>query len=351
MLSKCLIRWTLWPALAIAALLFLGLPTGLARSEPPPAPVEDLDPSIFPPELFPGLDQLDREELILEGLVRRFPDRALRGPPPAPQPHPGSAAEELLENGAGYLRVVGLSSEDLQPIEAMLARGPLILDLRFVASDVEGALRLAEKLARRPLELETVGVYPVAGAAGSSGRFRAEPRFSNRSAPVIAIVNQETRGPIEAVLDVLQNRREIVAAGLPTPGRVATYQPIPGSPGFYVISGEIRGVSRPSLVGRGFIPAMSAVATAEEDRRGYLAFEAGRPLSELLADRVEKPRFDEARLIRHFERGLPPTAPDDPPATEAAEAAEQRPPVDAALQRALHLIEALRALGKVGPSS
>jgi hypothetical protein len=103
----------------------------------------------------------------------------------------------------------------------------------------------------------------------------------------------------------------------------------PGS-GIAVV-GIARGAFRPDVAVKG---------SAEDERRAYDALEKGAMLSMLLTDNPNKVRNDEASLAK------------DRLAEASAEAAtdagkKESPPIDAALQRAVHLHRALVALKKI----
>jgi hypothetical protein len=135
-------------------------------------------------------------------------------------------------------------------------------------------------------------------------RFRATPH-----SPVFVLANAETEP-------------ELVRA-------LAGHQP---AAGVFVVG----------IPGGSFTPDIAVKGTAERERRAYDAFEQGAALAQVLTDNPEKVRNDEASLSK------------DRLAEAAAEAAEDVltgksavTPVDASLQRAVHLHRALLALKKI----
>jgi hypothetical protein len=89
-----------------------------------------------------------------------------------------------------------------------------------------------------------------------------------------------------------------------------------------------------------FRPDVSVKSSPEDERRAYEALEKGAALDTLLTDNPNKARNDEASLSK------------DRLAEASAEAADEpdkktQPPVDAALQRAMHLHRALVAMKKI----
>lgn len=86
-----------------------------------------------------------------------------------------------------------------------------------------------------------------------------------------------------------------------------------------------------------FTPDLAVSSTLERERAAFAALAAGTPPATLLSDQPDKVRHDEARLARGV------TA---PPA-ETAVPRPETPPLDAALQRAVHLHRTLLALRKI----
>lgn len=95
--------------------------------------------------------------------------------------------------------------------------------------------------------------------------------------------------------------------------------------------------------GRDFTPDIAVQSTPEDERRAYDALAAGADFSTLITENPTKIRNDEASLSR--DRSTEPDT--DPSASGAAKEAAASPPVDAALQRAVHLHRALLALKKI----
>lgn len=135
-------------------------------------------------------------------------------------------------------------------------------------------------------------------------KFRATPRL-----PVLVLANAETSPALLRPLARHERMSGIVVVGLP---------------------------------GRNFAPDIEVKTTAELERRAYEALESGVLLNRLLTDNPEKARNDEASLSK------------DRLAEAAADAADtlisgptESPPIDATLQRAVHLHRALVALKKI----
>ncbi len=135
-------------------------------------------------------------------------------------------------------------------------------------------------------------------------KFRASPR-----APVFVLANAETAAALRRPLAAHPRSTGIVVVGWPE---------------------------------KDFAPDVAVKTTAAHERQAYDAFERGTPLVKLLTDNPEKVRNDEASLSK------------DRLAEASADAADnalggQREvaPIDATLQRAVHLHRALVALKKL----
>lgn len=94
--------------------------------------------------------------------------------------------------------------------------------------------------------------------------------------------------------------------------------------------------------GRNFSPDIAVEISPANERRAYDALAAGTELSLLLTENPDKVRNDEASLSR--DQVIPSTA----PGADAASAKKaESPPIDAALQRAVHLHRTLVALRRI----
>jgi hypothetical protein len=140
----------------------------------------------------------------------------------------------------------------------------------------------------------------VAVAFAAWLKFRATPR-----SPIFVLANGETSADLRRVLRTPHRGTGLAVIGIPGPD---------------------------------FEPDVAVRSRAEEERAAYAAAEKEVPLATLLADNPGKIRHDEARLAK-----APRTAPEG----EANPAADPPVPVDATLQRAVHLHRSLRALRRL----
>ena len=207
---------------------------------------------------------------------------------PAPQDKAEAPADPNdLGRGLRYFRATALAA-DLATLEPALAAGPLVLDLRASQGDASAIARLQELLQRRTAAAD-------------------RPLFV------------------------------LLAADTPAAVRAA----VPAAPPIVTLG----------CAGPGYAPAVAVSTDSARDRAAVAALAAGRPVRELIEEKIDKTRYDEALLVRNHANGRrptegapPPAAPKDKPA--AADAPE--PPLqDLVLQRAVFLHRALLALGRL----
>ena len=203
----------------------------------------------------------------------------------------GSLRAELLVRdlgeGLAYLRAQTLPA-DLPP--APPKAQPTVLDLRFSTAS-----------------------EPAATALGTWLDFRASAKT-----PVFILVNADTP----------RSLRLAVAALLSHPGIVT------------IGSGSAE-----------FVPDFAITAPHGAERKAYDALAHGAPLESLLVENADKPRNDEATIMR--DRANPPNDADSAFNDDPLDAAKPTPPpppplvIDLALQKAVQLHRALLALKRL----
>lgn len=194
-----------------------------------------------------------------------------------------------LGEGLAYHRAAALPAE-LPAAEAKPQ--PLVLDLRFALARDDATESLASWL----------------------------KSHATRTTPVIVLVNAETAAAV-----------------------IRTLAALPSQPGLLTLGSSAAG----------WTPDITLAPPLDAERRAYDAFAAGASLDSLLRQNTDKPRRDEAALMRGLanpvEEGsdddLVDPAPDDDAAKLAP--ADPPPPTDVALQRAVHLHRALLALKRL----
>ena len=160
--------------------------------------------------------------------------------------------------------------------------------------------------------------YTLADGTGATA-FSAWLGFRTTAHPVFILVNAGT-GP--ALLLTL------AARPLPS-GVVALGPPLPA-----------------------FTPDVPLKISPDTERRAYDAFDHGTAIESLIVEKIDKPRYDEASMVKEHVSDSEQPAPDD--AEDAAakpDSAKDKPAppplIDLALQRAVQLHRALLALHKI----
>jgi hypothetical protein len=306
------------------------------------------DPDLFPSELFPGLQELDESELLLESLKQHYPRRILNQAPRVLQEQDGDAIIQTGAGGVTYVRVLNLSAA-LPDIRESLTGSIALIDLRYVYGPFEPSLNLGSTLVGQgELNLGIIGDYGVESGIGSTDALTIRSDESTpHPAVVIVLTNEETSGPLEPILSELQAAQSIIGIGMHTAGQTATYRSVPGYPDWYTISGEIRSGADGSLVNSGFNPVILVDATPEEDLAGYNGYDPNRSLSAVLEQAMEKERFDEARLQREFSQSADTSIPLPSGEIDPEILDEEPSATDQVFRHAFFVIEGMRALGRL----
>jgi hypothetical protein len=315
----------------------------------------------LPRQFFPPDTPVPADDDAWALLAVRFPGRVRQMPAagattPARDVAPVPAALRLdVHEGLDFIRVHDVA-RDLPAMEEAIAAPALIIDLRAVRGELDESAALGALLTRREIRLETLPKLEPQPAA-------IAPRGIRRSGQVsLILVNRETSGPLEAVLDALQDAGEVLLVGPRTAGDVGIFQ----GTGWQALIGEYRRAGGPSLLDTGVRPVLSVETPLADDEAAWRALESGAPVASLLDPPVEKPRFDEARLLQQFDEivGRSPRTPPAPaagagaPATPNAalpsagsQTASENPAaaavLDRTLQRAVNTVLALEALRRL----
>ncbi len=328
-------------------ILSLLLPAAAGGGTVAPA-VDPRDEALFPEKFFPGVSDLSMDEIVVAGMKSLYPRRLLDALPESaarPVDTDETHVVRKLDEQTVYLRVLDLEGA-LPAVREQLRHPVLLLDLRFVRAGLEETLSLGALLTRQSrFALRLSGNYPHSVDTDAEGRVSVSGEGARASGQtVFTLSSHATKGPVEAMLAQLKEDGDVISIGPASAGHTASYRELEGVSQVWVMDGEILPVSGESLVDSGFRPRVSVTVSPEADRRAYAALTEDVPLERLVEGRSGRPRFDEARLVREHNGGRN-DSPDEEPEEERAE----RPavPVDPVLQRALNIISALRALGKI----
>jgi hypothetical protein len=174
---------------------------------------------------------------------------------------------------------------------ASTGKSDLVLDLRYTLTDDTGATA-----------------------------FSAWLGFRTATEPVFILVNAGTSPALVHALALRPQPSGIVALGPPLPA---------------------------------FTPDVPLKISPDTERRAYDAFDHGTAIESLTVEKIDKPRYDEASMVKDHASDSEPPAPDDEDDAiakpDSAKAKPAPPPqlIDLALQRAVQLHRALLALHKI----
>ena len=101
-----------------------------------------------------------------------------------------------------------------------------------------------------------------------------------------------------------------------------------------------------------FTPDVPLKIFPDTERRAYDAFDHGTAIESLIVEKIDKPRYDEASMVKDHVSDSEAPAPDDEVVTAKPDSAKDKPVpppplIDLALQRAVQLHRALLALHKI----
>ena len=183
----------------------------------------------------------------------------------------------------------------------------------------------------------------------------------------MCLINRGTYGALEAVLDALQAAGEVLLVGTQSAGDTGAFATAVNAPAWRVITNDYRRAGGHSLLDVGVTPGLFVETAPDAEDAAYLAFDAGRPIAELLDPPVEKPRFDEAHLQQRFDavhdgidgedgrtdvtRDRRMTASGASDGANAAQAGATQPPLDRSLQRAMATLIADQVLSAAAPTA
>jgi hypothetical protein len=224
-------------------------------------------------------------------------DTSISHLPGSPNDGTSGALLYSLAEDISYVRIQNIE-QSLPNLHSLLNQKAVVIDLRFVTSD--------------PESIKTLGnILSINSRASSSTKV------------ILVLCNRETSAPLGRLLQDLQNEGSIIAIG-----------------------------ASPNTTN--FTPKLSVKVLPEEDGKAYQALLAEMEIETLINESVTKDRYDEARLIKDFQKNKEPKV-----TTELAEIephsitdkiateAPTSPLTDHILQRAFFLIKALDGLGKL----
>ncbi|MCS7049305.1 MAG: S41 family peptidase [Verrucomicrobiae bacterium] len=271
------------------------------------------------------------------------------------------ARAEIIEPNIGYVRIYELTQATVSAVDAELAKfreskcEGLVLDLRFAnGTDYGAAAAVAAQFLDQPRE-----VFVVRAADGKDERFRAEPpaRATGAdpltSAPLVVLVNNETRGAAEALAGTLRAQERGLLMGSPTAGAPARVMDIPVgqdqilrvATAKVIVQGAEETATR-EIFPNGLVPDIFVMMDLGEERNVVLHGATNVTLTVSLQPRVQKKRLSEADLMRVFRgEALDTNREDDTESRDGGEETTELQRVrDVVLQRAVDVLKGARVL-------
>ena len=302
-----------------------------------------LPPGVDDPQLFPGAANRDPVEIQLAGLAALYPGRVLHRAPYGPiEGNLGRLPKVVdLPRNVTYLRAYNLDDKTRKQIGDLLAKQPLtafIIDLRYVFADATDSENLAEVLAKAGL---ACGAMNGLGALATSPLVLPPLENDKPSLPlVLAMVNGQTSGPLEAWLEAFQEREGVLLVGTATAGQPGKYDNrVEGHPDYYLLTGELQPESGP-ITGTGLKPRFVVDVKPEQDYVAWSKVESGADISTML----RRDRVILAAAMAPTPAPAAGTAAPAPIAPASTTPTTVEETADLTLQRALDVVAAMQVL-------
>ncbi len=287
-----------------------------------------------------------------QGAVIVSPEAVAAEPAPAVGP---LARAEIIEPNIGYIRVADVTQQIVTALDRELkafsdakAEG-YILDLRFAdGTDYAAAAAMASRFLSDGRELFALkqgdqGVQEFRGSALPDGSSRAD-------APLMVLVNAQTRGAAEALAGALRAQERGVLIGSKTAGSAVAWDDIKLSDGrlLRVATGKVMLPNKPAgdamtveIFSQGVTPDVAVKIDGVVERDLLFNAQTNVTLTASLEPRQVRKGLTEAELVKAF-RGESVDA--QKPAASDTEEGEIQHVRDVVLQRAMDILKGIRVL-------
>ncbi len=322
---------------------------------------------------FVDADQLNTKtlnEATVAGLLQAIgrgavlvTNDAVPTPPPPPAAGP-LARVEVVNPAIGYIRLADVVAETVPAIDEELKKFAAekvegyVLDLRFAdGTNYAAAAQVASRFLPNGQTL-----FAVKKAAAAPEMFRAGPLDAEvapglTTAPLMVLVNGETRGGAETLAAALQARQRGIIIGAKTAGTAVAWEDVRLTDGRLlriatakVVLPAADGTMSASVFPDGITPDIPVKIDPQVERDVIFNATTNVTLTASLQPRYKKKGMSEADLVKVF-RGeavdLPSPATRKSAGTNGeknAEDEELQPVKDVVLQRAVDVLKGIRAL-------
>jgi C-terminal processing protease CtpA/Prc len=271
------------------------------------------------------------------------------------------ARAEMIDPNIGYIRLADVTQETPAALDAELkkfadakVRG-YVLDLRFAdGTNFAAAAAVASRFLGDGQELFTLKSSEK-GAQVFRASSETKPASSDTadltSAPLMLLVNAQTRGSAETLAGALRAQDRGIVIGSPTAGSAAGWEDVKLSDGrtlrlatAKIVLPPSNGTAQPiDLFPNGITPDVAVKIDAQTERDVVLGVQTNGTLTASLQPRVNKKNLTEAQLVKVFrgqaiDTGAPAT---DKEHEEEGEIQNVR---DVVLQRAVDILKGIRVL-------
>jgi hypothetical protein len=279
------------------------------------------------------------------------------------------ARAEVIEPDIGYIRFTDVMGDTAAALDVELSKfaeqkvTAYVLDLRYAdGTNYAAAVAVAGRFLPAGVELFTL---KQAGSAARSFRTQEVPRLSDRDlveAPLMLLVNAETRGSAEVLAGALRAQDRGIVIGGSTAGGAVAWQDVPVGDGrvLRLAAAKIALANGAEIFPSGVVPDISVKIDPKIEHKVVFNVQSNVTLTASLQPVIKKKSLTEADLVKAF-RGEPletpsltlanPTAQtntlnlgvtSDLSTNEAAEATGSEEVRDIVLQRAVDVMKGIR---------
>jgi hypothetical protein len=321
-------------------------------------------------------DQLNDKllnEATVDGLLNALGHGVVIVPPPAPstndarvaaaEPHPtpGSARAEVIDPNIGYIRLVDVTGETLAALDTELKHFAeakvtgYVLDLRFAdGTNFAAAAEIASRFLADGQELFTLKssekgtqIFHASSAVKSNSSEAADLT----TAPLMLLVNAQTRGSAEALAGALRAQDRGIVVGSQTAGSAAAWRDVKLADGRTLRLATAKIVLPPSIAGgqsvdlfpNGITPDVTVKIDTQKEYDVVFAPVTNETLTVSLQPRVKKKDLTEAQLVKAF-HGQAVDRDEASSDQDHEEEGEIQNVRDVVLQRAVDILKGIRVL-------
>jgi hypothetical protein len=298
-------------------------------------------------------------------------------------PTPGLARAEVIDPDIGYIRFADVTDGTPSALDAQLKKFAeakvtgYVLDLRFAdGTNYAAAAEIAGRFLADGQELFTLKSSekgPQVFRASSAVKSGSSEGTDLSSAPLMLLVNAQTRGSAEALVGALRAQDRGIVIGSQTAGAAAAWQDVKLADGRTLRLATAKIVLPPSTAGgqsvdlfpNGIMPDVAVKIDTQQEHDVVFTTATNETLTVSLQPRVKKKDLTEAQLVKVFRGqsvdgdelspgqdhdGLIRPAPakingEETPAEQAHEEEGEIQNVrDAVLQRAVDILKGIRVL-------